>query len=455
MNSSGKHLLVIAYEFPPTAGPGVQRITALTKYLQRLGWRVSVICGEPVPSAPTDSSMLADVAGAHVVALPGRHVATAIARMLGPLKRSRAASATSAGGVVPAAGPTSATAIAPASAPDAPARRPLSGRISRWLAVPDDAVLWRRSATRAALRLHAHDPVDVVLATGPPYSAMLAGCDVADSVGVPVVLDLRDPWRDNAALYWPTAWHRARSAALERRAMACASALIAVSEPIAEEARSLGAANVSVLPNGFDPERVPAWKPDASAPLTLAFMGRFSRALTDPEPLFAGMALAARQSAAAASVRLVIAGPEYPWVDALITRYGLSERVEVRGYLPNVQALAVVAQADVGVIVLADVPGAKAIYSSKLFDYLGISIPVLLVGPSDCAAADVLREADAGTVVAPDAQAVASAIVALAEAKVAGSRAPLPHAAVIARFSRVSQAGELSALLEHVAGERP
>ena len=447
MNSSGKHLLVIAYEFPPTAGPGVQRITALTKYLQRLGWRVSVVCGEPVPSAPTDSSMLADVAGAHVVALPGRHVATAIARMLAPLKRSRPSSAAGASGAVPAAGP--------ASALDAPARRPLSGRISRWLAVPDDAILWRRSATRAALLLHAHDPVDVVLATGPPYSAMLAGCDVADSAGVPIVLDLRDPWRDNAALYWPTALHRARSAALERRAMACASALVAVSEPIAEEARSLGAANVSVLPNGFDPERVPAWEPDASAPLTLAFMGRFSRALTDPEPLFAGMALAARQSAAAASVRLVIAGPEYPWVDALITRYGLSKRVDLRGYLPNSQAFAVVAQADVGVIVLADVPGARAIYSSKLFDYLGISIPVLLVGPSDCAAADVLREADAGTVVAPDAQAVASAIVALAEAKVAGTRAPLPHPAVVARFSRVSQAGELSALLEHVAGERP
>ena len=447
MNSSGKHLLVIAYEFPPTAGPGVQRITALTKYLQRLGWRVSVVCGEPVPSAPTDSSMLADVAGAHVVALPGRHVATAIARMLATLKRSRPSSAAGASGAVPAAGP--------ASALDAPARRPLSGRISRWLAVPDDAILWRRSATRAALLLHAHDPVDVVLATGPPYSAMLAGCDVADSAGVPIVLDLRDPWRDNAALYWPTALHRARSAALERRAMACASALVAVSEPIAEEARSLGAANVSVLPNGFDPERVPAWEPDASAPLTLAFMGRFSRALTDPEPLFAGMALAARQSAAAASVRLVIAGPEYPWVDALITRYGLSERVDLRGYLPNSQALAVVAQADVGVIVLADVPGARAIYSSKLFDYLGISIPVLLVGPSDCAAADVLREADAGTVVAPDAQAVASAIVALAEAKVAGTRAPLPHPAVVARFSRVGQAGELSALLEHVAGERP
>ena len=439
MNSSGKHLLVIAYEFPPTAGPGVQRITALTKYLQRLGWRVSVVCAETISSAPTDPSMLADVAGAHVVALPGRHVATAIARLLAPLKREGSAHA------APAA-----TAVAPAAA----ARRPLSGRISRWIAVPDDAIFWRKSAARAAFRINANDPVDVVLASGPPYSAMLAGCDFARLFGTPLVLDLRDPWRDNAALHWPTAWHRNRSVRLERQAMAHAAAVLAVSEPIAEEARSLGATEAVVLPNGFDREHVPAWKPDPRAPLTLAFMGRFSSALTDPEPLFAGMALAAARSEVAAAIRLVVAGPEYPWVAELIARYGIAGRVQLRGYLPNADALSMVASADVGTIVLADVPGTKAIYSSKLFDYLGIAIPVLLVGPSDCVAADVLREARAGTVVAPDAESVSAALIELAEAKAARRPAPAPLASVVARFDRESQAAELSALLTRVAAGR-
>lgn len=444
MSSPPKHLLILAYEFPPTAGPGVQRITALTKYLQRLGWRVSVVCAEPLSSAPTDPSMLPDVADACVVALPGRHVATAIARLLAPLKRGGTASAT----------PADAAPAGPAPASDAAERRPLSGRISRWLAVPDDAVFWRRPAAAAAARIHAQDPVDVVFASGPPYSAMLAGCDFSHASGVPLVLDLRDPWRDNAALHWPTSWHRNRSLALERRAMACASALVAVSEPIAQEARSLGASQTSVLPNGFDPERVPVWAPDASAPLTLAFMGRFSRALTDPEPLFAGMALAAETSPAAAAVRLVVAGPEYPWVADLVAHYGLSQRVEIRGYLPNADALALVAGADIGVIALADVPGTKAIYSSKLFDYLGIGIPVLLVGPTECVAADVLREARAGTVVAPTAPAVAAVLATLAEAKAAGQAVPEPESDAVARFSRSSQAAALSALLDSVVRAR-
>ena len=454
MNSSGKHLLVIAYEFPPTAGPGVQRITALTKYLQRLGWRVSVVCAETISSAPTDPSMLADVAGAHVVALPGRHVATAIARLLAPLKREGSAHAAPAasGATSPAVAPAVAPSAAPAAA--APARRPLSGRISRWIAVPDDAIFWRKSAARAAFRINANDPVDVVLASGPPYSAMLAGCDFARLFGTPLVLDLRDPWRDNAALHWPTAWHRNRSVRLERQAMAHAAAVLAVSGPIAEEARSLGAAEAVVLPNGFDREHVPAWKPDPRAPLTLAFMGRFSSALTDPEPLFAGMALAAARSEAAVAIRLVVAGPEYPWVAELIARYGIAGRVQLRGYLPNADALSMVASADVGTIVLADVPGTKAIYSSKLFDYLGIAIPVLLVGPSDCVAADVLREARAGTVVAPDAESVSAALIELAEAKAARSPAPAPLAGVVARFDRESQAAELSALLTRVAAGR-
>jgi len=447
MKSPGKHLLVLAYEFPPTAGPGVQRITALTKYLRRLGWRVSVVCAEPTDNAPIDESMLADTDGVRVIALPGRHVASAIARLLAPLKRDRSTPATPA-----AAG--SAAGSSPAASPASPGRRPLSGRISRWIAVPDDAIFWRRAAVRAARSLHAEDPVDVILASGPPYSAMLAGRDVALAESVPLVLDLRDPWRDNAALHWPTRWHRRRSERLEARAMAAASALLAVSEPIAEEARSLGAARVSVLPNGFDPERVPAWAPHADALLTLAFMGRFSRALTDPEPLFAGLALAAERSETAAQIRVVVAGPEYPWVAEMIARYGLADRVSVRGYLPNAEALALVASADVGVIVLADVPGTKAIYSSKLFDYLGIGIPVLLVGPSDCVAADVLREAGAGTVSSPDPEAVCAALIELAEAKAAGTPVAVPRREVVARFDRSAQAEQLSQILDSAAEAR-
>lgn len=446
MLQSNKHLLVLAYEYPPAAGPGVQRVTALTKYLVRQGWRVSVVCAEPVSSAPRDESMLPDAQGVNVIALPARHVATAVARLLAPFKRSsRPSPAPSSAPVAPGAAGTSA-----ASAADSRSRRPLSGRISRWIAVPDDAVFWRESAVRAAVAVHASDPVDAILASGPPYSAMLAGCEVGARVRVPVVLDLRDPWRDNAGLHWPTPWHRRRSDALERRALACASATVAVSEPIAEEARSMGAQSVSVLPNGYDPERVPAWAPDAAAPLRLVFLGRFSTTLMDPAPLFAGMALAAERSEVARSARLTVLGPDYEWVRALAQSAGVAQRVEMLGYRPNAEALARVAAADAGVIVLADLPGTEAVYSSKLFDYLGVGIPILLAGPSGCAAARVVREARAGVVADPEPRAIADAIVALAEAKAAG-RAPQPRDEdVVARFDRSKQAAELSALLERV-----
>jgi len=433
--------LVIAYEFPPTAGPGVQRITALTKYLRRLGWRVSVVCADPIASAPLDDSMLADVDGVSVVSLPGRHVATAIARMLSPLKRAKSSG-------------TSSVASAPGTSVDAAVRRPLSGRISRWIAVPDDALLWQGAAIRAALVLNRKDPFDVVFASGPPYSAMLAGCDISRAIGVPVALDMRDAWRDNAAIHWPTAWHRRRSLALERGAMRDASAVVVVSEPSAEEARSLGATDVSVLTNGFDPERVPAWTPDSASPLTLAFMGRFSRALTDPEPLFAGMALAAERSEAAARIRLVVVGPEYPWIAELIARYGIADRVELRGYLPNAEALGVVATADVGVIVLADASGTRGIYPSKLFDYLGISIPILLAGPTDGITANLIAEANAGILAEPDAESVATALIGIADAKASGHAIAEPKPDVVARYSRETQAAVLSDLLERIATVR-
>lgn len=435
-----RRLLFLAYEFPPSAGGGVQRVAKLAKYLRREGWEPVVIAAEPLPGKPMDDTLLREIEGIEVLRLPARNLTVAIARAVRHLKR----------GVRSQASGAPAHPGAQAS-PARPGRSPLSTVVARWLMVPDAAVPWSRSAARLARAMHAERPFDAVFASGPPYSALVAAGRIGKSLGIPVLLDMRDAWRDNIAGLFPTPLHRALALRLERRALRDASAVVAVSDGVAEEARDLGAREVHVVPNGFDPTDVPPWEPEPGAPLTVAFLGRFNQVIADPETFFAGWAAAVDDENALQDAHLVVVGPDAPWVSERAARYGLAGNVSFLGFKPYAEAVAIVARADAGLVLFADRPGSEAIYSGKLFDYLGIGLPILLVGPKHGVAAALIREARAGeTAQDGDEGEVAGAMRSLARAKAAGRPWASADPAVAARFDRRRQAALVAGILEDI-----
>jgi len=127
---------------------------------------------------------------------------------------------------------------------------------------------------------------------------------------------------------------------------------------------------------------------------------------------------------------------------------GLTDRVTMHGFRPHREALEIVARADAGLVVIAERPGAESIYSGKLFEYLGIGVPVLLCGPMNGVAASLVREANAGTVVAyRDVEAIAGTLDRLALAKSRGETARVMVADVVAGFDRRAQAARVGELL--------
>lgn len=448
-----RDLLLVAYEFPPSAGAAVQRIAKYARFLPEAGWRARVICAEPIPGWPTDETLVEEVADVEVTRLPGRNTAVAIAQAIAPVKRLLRPGGAPASGSDAAAVRSGTGAVAPASSsPDVTgARRPLSTRLSRWIAVPDDAVRWSREVVETALHLHAERPFAAVLASGPPYSALVAATQVSERLGIPFVADLRDAWRDNRNIEWPTAAHRRRSDALEREVMAHASAVVAVSDPIATEAREMGAPRTLVVPNGFDSTSSPRWSPDPVGPFKVVFLGRMSAKFADPRAFLEGFAIATQRFPEFADATFEVLGPDVPFVCELVTQLGLAERVRFRGFLPYAEALAEVARADAGLICFWDAPGSEAIYSTKLFDYLGVGLPILLMGPTDGVAARLIREAGVGEAVGySDSEGAARALGRLVQAKAAGTSPIDPVAEVVARYDRRSQVLQVGRLLDEV-----
>lgn len=436
---------MIAYEFPPAAGGGVARLTSYARFLRMAGWEPIVLAGAPGAGRPRDEALLAQLEGVDVVRLPPRNLVWTLGRIAAPvravLRRHRG------------------TAGAPAaSARDgAPARRsPLTTRIARRLLFPDEAVLWARQVEKAAPALCRRYGVDVVLASGPPFSALAAGIEVGRRTGLPVVLDMRDQWRDNVGIQWPTQALRERAADLERATLSAAAVVVGATDGISAEASEMGAERVETVYNGFDPQQMPPHRPEPSAPLRIAFLGRFSRDVMDPTAFFQALAKAISDEPALEGVRVDVIGPEAPWVGALVSRLGLSGNVVYHGFRPYADALELVSRDDVGLMCVADRPGSRDLFPGKLFDYLGIGLPLLFLGPAEGAVPALVRGSALGVAVRNgDVGATADAIARLARDKAAGRSLGCTDPAVAARFERGAQVGRLAQVLERVVESAP
>lgn len=443
-----RRLLMIAYEFPPAAGGGVARLTSFAKHLRLAGWDVVVLAGAPGSGRPRDEGLLAQLEGVEVVRIPPRNPVWALARLSAPLRsmleRSRR------GGPEGGRGASGARGGVHATVADRP-RSPLTTRLARRFAFPDEAVLWARHVERLAPSLCAAHRVEAVLASGPPFSALAAAVEVGRRAGLPVVLDMRDQWRDNVGMRWPTPAHRERALDLERRTLAAAEAVVGATEGIAFEASEMGARCVETVYNGFDPAQMPPHRPEPSAPLRIAFLGRFSRDVMDPTPFFEGLAAAVRREPALSAIRVDVVGPEAPWVGELVGRLGLTDQVIHHGFRPYAEALGIVSRADAGLMCVADRPGSAELFPGKLFDYLGIGMPLLFVGPEDGGVARLVRDSRLGLAAAHgDVASVAGAITFLAAAKAAGRPLADADPSVAARFDRGTQVARLAELLERV-----
>lgn len=449
MDAPRRTVLIMNYEFPPSGGSGVQRIAKFARYLEENGWRPAVIAAEPVKGRPSDETLLEDVRGIRVVTTPARRISSWVSAVL---KRARRVRDVILGKRGPASGHSTA-----ASSPSP--RRPKgakiaahggrSGQITGIIGIPDFAMLWIGPAVRAAVRVGREERVDAVFASGPPFSVLVAGERVARRLGVPFVADFRDAWRDNPCAWYPTAWHRHRAMAMERRVMSGAAA-VTTANPLEREVRDFGGPAVTYIPNGFDRGDLCERAPDPNGPLRIIFMGTVYGP-SDPEPVLAALKILRERGGHGADVRFTILGRWPEWIPGEIAAAGLGETVELRPYVPHAEAVSIAAQSDIGLVVCREVPGVETWTPGKVYEYLGLGLPMLFVGQTDGITPRLIERARAGSAVSySDPEAIADAIAALAEAKATGEAAAPSDPSVVAEYDRRAQAKALAAVLDSV-----
>jgi glycosyltransferase involved in cell wall biosynthesis len=372
--------LIVSYYFPPAGGGGVQRVLKLCKHLPAFGWDVDVLAPDDPKWVARDPGLAAEIPSGTVVHR---------ARYRGPSDERPAADVL--------AGATGLRRVA--------ARAGLYGR---GLLLPDPRVVWVPDAARAAARIVRERSASVVITTSPPSSAHLIGNLVARRTGVPWVADLRDSWLANPHRRYERRTVRAKRAVLEataRRTFARVSALTAVTETIADEARALAPLGTpsAVISNGCDFDEFMGLAYEPSDRLRILHAGFFF-GVRSPRPFLEALAglLADRPELRGTIEARFVGGfrtVDREWAGTL----GLGEALRIDGFLPHDRALAAMKGADALLLLIPRAGGlGRSVLSGKLFEYLAAERPVLALVPPEGIAADLLRSTGLARIADPD-----------------------------------------------------
>ena len=382
-------VLLICYYFPPLGGAGVQRSAKFVRYLPDHGFRPIVVAGPEEGRGewePGDPGFLDELPPQLPVFRPATAAPSGPRELLPRLFGS----------------------------PD---------RQDRWWSA---AVL---ASGREALARHAPGLIFVSLS---PFSGFEPALQLAREAGLPLVVDLRDPWVLDEVQIYGTGWHRRRALARMGRLLRQAQGIVMNTPEALAAARAafpaLDPARLRVIPNGYDAEdfaglvpRAPdgrlrivhsgylhssralaldrrrsSWRRHLGGLLVeLDFHGRSLRYLLE--------ALARLEPAQRERIELELLGQLSAEDQAAIDASPARACVRARGYLSHSATVAALARADLLFLPLhALPPGFRArIVPGKTYEYLASGRPILAALPEGDAR-DFVAAAEAGTLVAPD-----------------------------------------------------
>ena len=276
-----------------------------------------------------------------------------------------------------------------------------AGGLFRRALVPDKSVTWAPNAIPAAIRLVKRERIDAVLTTSPPNSINLIGAAVKQATGVKWVADLRDPLvadADNPVERLPARMKENVQRLIARLVASRADAIVTAWDGIADEIKAFEPkAGIAVIPNGADYDDFEGLEYTPGDRFRITHAGSFF-GKRNPRPFLTALAEAGLESVVARFVG-ELSTRDREWADGL----ELGDRLELLPFGSRRRSLAYQRDSEALLLLLPEAGERGApVLPGKIFEYLAAERPILAAVPPAGAAANLIREAGAGVVVAPD-----------------------------------------------------
>lgn len=461
-------LLLISYHFPPGQATGALRWQRLSTFAAERGWALDVVTLDPAHASSTDATRLDELPpGIRIFGVP-RAEPPGVDRLVDGGWRAyrgfrewRERTHVAASGVV--------------SLDQVPLREKRDGirrhELRRLPRTPRDLIRaynswlgfdierrWARHAAALAVRIApGATPIRAVIACGPPHMTHEAGRLASERLGLPFIMDMRDPWSTVPRLHEPLAsplWYTLAERH-ERRAVARSRLIVTNTTPAAQAMQQLypaSASRIITVMNGFDDEPLPP--PRAEKRFLMAYAGAIYTN-RNPRLIFRASARVIREfglTPADFGIEFMgqVAELHGMPLEAIAQDEGVGDFVRLHPPAPRRVALEFLASAAVLISLPQDVETA---IPSKVFDYMRHHAWLLALVETGTATELVLRGTDADVVAPNDLEGLTSLLRDRYLQFRKGLR-PTPIAARAAQLSRRAQAEIFFGALDRtLAGE--
>lgn len=433
-----KNVLIVAYYFPPSGGPGVQRVLKYVQYLREFGWEPTVLTVRDANFPARDESLLEAIP-------PGiRVIRTDIFEPYDLYRKLT--------------GKEQGVAIDVNTIHKEGTKLSATERLSEFIRatffIPDARIGWLNPAVKAGLEAIRELNIDAIYSSSPPYTCALIARSLKRKTGLPWIAGFRDPW--TGFITTPDRWaipakiDRTLEHAVFRDADAIEVAWTGIMKDALGKYPKLPQEKFHHLPNGFDsmdfPEVDPGTRTDNR--FTVTYTGSMYGRRNPDAFLKAVEGLALRGEIAPSRIRLRFIGRFGEEVIAAFRNSDLRDSIEVVGYMPHTESIRQLLLSDAVLLVVDECDESDEVVPGKVYEYIGSDKPVIAVAPERGAIAELIAETGSGYVAhQSNIAGIAAAFLTLYRDHLNNTSSLHPNTKAIARYERKNVTGELANLL--------
>lgn len=377
-----KSVVMIAYFFPPEGSAGSYRPLRFVRHLAKNGWRTSVIAADPYRYERYDPDLLSSVPSeTEVVRVRARDPWQALQAW-----REQRFNETVSGVSVEAADEMREAQYKPLRSLVRTAVRTAEACFYQ----PDLAKYWIPPAVETTIDLCRRQRADVIWATAGPVSAWVVARQVSHRVGLPYVLDLRDP---HGLSYYDVeirrpSWVQHKNWHTMYQLFKAARSVVFLFDSVAESycrafPGALDPNKIHIIANGYE-GTIEEFTPPDDPKFTILYTGTLSSYRYDTF-LQALAMLKNTDPTRAHKVRFRFVGEGTDNLTKQVAALGVSDMVETMDPTSNAEITRLQGEAHAFLVLgrLSEIKGHELFAGAKVFSYLKARRPIFGVLPQD------------------------------------------------------------------------
>lgn len=257
---------------------------------------------------------------------------------------------------------------------------------------------WYYYAVKKGLHIATKYNIDIIFSTYSPATSHFVASYLNRRTGIPWVAEFRDLWTLNHNIGKTQPFYFIEQQ-IEKRTLRNSNLLITASEPMTQEMEALHSKKCITITNGFDEqdfiENIPL-----IPRFTITYTGNMYLGKQDPSPLFKAIARLIHEG------RIIPGDLEVRFfgssvldiISLLIKDFCLQQFVRIYDSVPLKESIKKQKESTVLLLLAWNDPKEKGVYTAKIFEYLGATRPILVIGSKGSVIDELLVRTSSGVI---------------------------------------------------------